>query len=212
MSASKANNNKQSEPVIGALAGKVSDPTDVARSEKALLNVSEGTLYFPVLQNDIEIGGIFIGAGQVLIDAIIDTSRGAIGKSYEFVWNGSLLLLTNDAKWSPPAVEPVKHKDLKVFLLDSSEEAQARAKEIFYRFYNENRDFVSDTFISRNRGWIATILDKQRGKSGIVASDDRLVMKLGDLKVVISGNKLIQKEGRKKIVIAGRAGHVLRIG
>ncbi|MFW9832294.1 MAG: hypothetical protein ACFFD8_11025, partial [Candidatus Thorarchaeota archaeon] len=159
-------NSQKSEPFVGALAGKVTEPTDISRSEKALLSVNEGSLYFPIFFHNEEIGGVFIGAGQVLIDAIIETNRGAIGKSHEFFWNGSLLLLTVDGKWSPPSINPVSHKDLSVFQIASVDEAQKRAQEIFLRFRNNNRDWVTDTFIQRHNGWIATILDVNRGNCG----------------------------------------------
>ena len=117
--------------VLGALAGKVVDPTDIARTEKALINVNNGTLYFPVLYKGVEIVGIFLGTGQVLVDAIVNTKRGALGKSHEFLWNGSLLLFTEDGKWSPPSVATVKDKELKAFHLESPENALKRAQQIF---------------------------------------------------------------------------------
>lgn len=212
MSSSFSNETHKAGLILASLAGKVVEPTDIARSDKALLCVNEGSLYFPVLYNNQEVGGIFIGAGQVLVDAIIETNRGAFGKSHEFLWNGSLLLITEDGKWNPPIVSPATREDLQIFLLDSAEEAQRNAQEIFWRFRYNNRHWTIDTFIQRHRGWIATILDKQRGKCGIIASDDRLVVKLDKLKVVISGNKLVQTEGRKKVVIAGRGGPVIRFG
>ncbi len=212
MSSSDSNETHKGGLILAALAGKVAEPTDIARSDKALLCVNEGSLYFPILYNAQEVGGIFIGTGQVLIDAIIETNRGAFGKSHEFLWNGSLLLLTEDGQWNPPIVNPPSQNDLQAFLLDSIEEAQRRAQEIFYRFRYSNQHWAIDTFIQRHRGWVATILDKQRGKCGIIASNDRLVVKLAKLKVVISGNKLVQTEGRKKVVIAGQRGPVIRFG
>ena len=129
MTTKTTNNHRDSFPVVGALAGKVAEPTDISRSEKALLSINEGSLYFPIFYHNEEIGGIFIGTGQALFDAIIDTKRGAIGKSHEFLWNGSLLLLTVDGKWSPPSVQPIKEKDLETFHIPSVEDAQLRAQE-----------------------------------------------------------------------------------
>jgi hypothetical protein len=198
--------------VLGALAGRVTNPTDIARSEKALLGVNEGTLYFPIFYQNHEVGGIFIGYGQMIADAIVETTRGALGKSYEFFWNGSLLLISEDGEWSPPSTGPVRKGDLNEFLLSSEEEAQERAQSIFERFVHHNRSWITGTFIRRNRGWIATILDTQRGKCHIIASDDRFVLKIGQLRVVLTGNKLVHKEGRKKVLVAGRGGPIIRFG
>lgn len=212
MSSSFSMNYRNQELVLGAMAGKVKQPSDLAQSEKALLSVNEGTLYFPIFHRNIEVGGIFIGQGQVIVDAIIETKRGAIGQSRDFLWNGSLLMLSEDGKWSPPETTPVKDKHLKAFLLESVDEAQERAQGIFDRFFEQNRNWFDETFIQRQRGWVAQIFDRQRGKCNIIASDNRLVVKIADWKVVLSGNKLIEKDGHKKVIVAGRGGPVIRLG
>ncbi|MFX1539971.1 MAG: hypothetical protein ACFFBX_04255 [Promethearchaeota archaeon] len=212
MSSSSTWGYRTKDLVLGALAGKVTQPSDIAQSEKALLSVNEGSLYFPIFFQNTEVGGVFIGFGQAIIDAIVDTKRGALGQSHEFLWNGSLLLLSEDGDWKPPITSPVKEKDVKVFLLSSLEEAQERAQMIFDRFLNYNRNWCSDTFIQRHRGWLATILDRQRGKCSIITSDNRLVVKMGELKVIIHGNNFVKTEGRKKVVVAGRGGPLIRFG
>ena len=205
-------NYRNKDLVLGALAGKVKQPTDLAHSEKALLSVNGGSLYFPIFHRNIEVGGIFIGLGQVIVDAIVETKRGAIGQSREFLWNGSLLILSEDGNWSPPETTPVKEKHLKAYLLESVDEAQERAQGIFNRFFEQNRDWFEETFIQRRRGWVAQIFDRQRGKCSLIASDNRLVVSIADWKVVLSGNKLVEKHGRKKVVVVGRGGPVIRLG
>jgi hypothetical protein len=212
MSSSSTWGYRNQELVLGALAGKVVHPTDIAQSEKALLSVNEGTLYFPIFYQQKEVGGVFIGFGQAIIDAIAETRQGAVGQSHSFYWNGSLLLLSEDGEWTPPTTSHPKEKDLKQFHLESADDAYERAQEIFDRFFVNNRNWFTDTFIQRRRGWVATILDTQYGKCGIIASENRLVFKKGDLKIVLSGNKLVQLEGRKKVFIAGRAGKIVRFG
>jgi hypothetical protein len=212
MSSSSPWSHQKQELVLGALAGKVTHPADVAHSDKALLSVNEASLYFPLFYQTREVGGVFIGSGQAIIDAIAETLRGAVGQSYEFHWNGSLLLFSEDGDWTPPTTSPANERDIKVFLLESAEEAYHRAQEIFNRFFTQHRNWFTDTFIQRNHGWIATILDTQYGKCGIIASEDRLIFKKGDLKVVLSGSKLVQTEGHKKVFVAGRAGKIVRFG
>lgn len=205
-------NYRNKDLVLGALAGRVKQPTDLAQSEKALLSVNEGSLYFPIFHRNIEVGGIFIGLGQVIVDAIVETKRGAIGQSREFLWNGSLFILSEDGYWSPPETTPVKDKHLKEYLLESVDEAQERAQGIYDRFFEQNRNWLYETFIQRHRGWIAQIFDRQHGKCSFIASDDRLVVTIADWKVVLSGNKLVEKHGRKKVVVAGRGGTIIRLG
>lgn len=212
MSSSFSHSYRNKSLVLGALAGRVTEPTDIARTEKALINVNAGSLYFPILYEGVEIGSICIGTGQVIVDAIVETKRGAIGQSHEFLWNGSLIILTEDGKWSPPSVASIKEKELKTFHLESTEEAHQQAQQILDQFMNRNTCWFTDTFIQKHKGWIVTIYDEEHGKCGIIASEDRLVFKMGETKIIIHGNKLVESIGRRKVLVAGPHGRIVRFG
>jgi len=196
---------------LGALAGKVAEPCEVARSEKALVEVDAETLYFPILRAGIEIGGVFFGSGHYVIDAIVETREGAIGQSREASWAGSLLLLSETDEWSPPGVVPTSDKDLRRQYLESNEDAFDRAWQVLTRFADGDRPRLVCFTVLGRRGWKATILDKKNGKTSIVACEDRVVVADAKTSLVIRGNHLIKTEGRHKVLIAGDHGAAIRI-
>ncbi|MFX1362546.1 MAG: hypothetical protein ACFE7A_03750 [Promethearchaeota archaeon] len=197
--------------VLGDLTGKVSNDSKIAQSEKALVNVESGALYFPVLLDETIAGGIFLGSGHFIVDAIIETGAGAVGKSEEHKWDGNLLLLDQGGMWSAPNTEPFKHTDLKIHNLESAEKARERAQKVLNRFSFEGRSWASDFFESKKEGWIVNIIDKENKESRLVAKRDRLVMTHEGIKLVIKGNKLVRK-GNKKILVVGEEGNIVRVG
>ncbi|MFX1562591.1 MAG: hypothetical protein ACFFDP_04715 [Promethearchaeota archaeon] len=212
MSSSSSKRKHEGDLVLGALAGKVDATAEIARTEKALVQVDSGTLYFPVIRAGVEVGGVFFGSGQVIIDAIVETRRGAIGQSKELVWDGSLFLLSTSAEWVPPSILPVGDKELRSHNLDSKEAAEERAQQLFARYLDEGNSWVDDVFVLRRKGWCIIILDKNEGKTRILASRDRIVLNRSDASLIIKGNHMVETEGKSKVIVSGRRGYVFRIG
>lgn len=196
--------------VLGALAGKVAEPSEIARSEKALVHVDAETLYFPVLRAGAEIGGVFFGSGHYIVDAIVETREGAVGQSQDASWGGSLLLLSEAGEWAPPIVVQATEKDVRSQYLESNEDAFDRAWQILTRFA-DGRVPRFPCFSVRPGGWQATILDKRNGKTSIVACGDRVVVADAQTSLVIKGNHLIRTEGQHKVLIVGHRGAAIRI-
>jgi len=70
MGEDKSHIRMKNELALGDLTGKVSKDSNIAQSEKALVNVDSGTLYFPVLLDETAVGGIFLGSGQFIVEAV----------------------------------------------------------------------------------------------------------------------------------------------
>jgi hypothetical protein len=197
--------------VLGALAGKVAESSEIARSEKALVQVDAETLYFPVLRVGVEVGGVFFGTGRYIVDAIVETREGAVGQSQDASWNGSLLLLSAAGEWSPPTVDAASEKDVRRQYLESPEDAFDRAREILRRFANQQFPRFACVSTHQSSGWKATILDKRVGKASIVANGDRVVVANAKVSLVIKGNHLVKTQGRHKVLVVGHRGTAIRI-
>ncbi|MFX1485752.1 MAG: hypothetical protein ACFFBS_01365 [Promethearchaeota archaeon] len=211
MDESKSRKRAKNELVLGDLSGKVSKDSNITQSERALVNVGSGTLYFPLLLDGISVGGVFLGFGYFIVDAIVETKQGAIGQSEEHKWDGSLLLLDQGRDWSAPSTEPAEDTDLRSRYLESAEEAKERAWQIFDRFMRKSEDWSSDFLDSKEKGWLANIIDNEGRESHLMAKRDRLVMIHEGTKLVIKGNKLVRKEPEKTLVVS-RRGRIIRIG
>ncbi len=196
--------------VLGTLAGQVTKIWELARSEKALIQIDPGTIYFPIFSQGKEVGGVFIGSGYYLVDFVAETKRGAVGRSYEYSWNGSLLLLSLDGDWSPPQVSNIGKGDLKRLYIESEGEANWRAQQILERFGNTSEEGMRYK-PGHRRGWLATILDIHSGKTLLVSVEDKLVMKREDTTLAIHGEQLVKTQGHRKVLVVGKRG-TIRIG
>jgi hypothetical protein len=193
--------------VLGTLAGQVTKIWELARTEKALIQIDPGTLYFPIFSQGKEVGGVFIGSGYYLVDFIAETRRGAVGKSHEYSWNGSLLLLALDGEWSPPHVSKLGKGDLKRLYIESEGEANWRAQQILERFGN-SRDEGIHFRPGHRRGWIATILDIHQGKTHLISVEDKVVMTRQDTTLAIHGEQLVKTQGHRKVLVVGKRGTI----
>ncbi len=197
----------QGRLVLGTLAGQVTKIWELARSEKALIQIDPGTIYFPIFSQGKEVGGVFIGSGYYLVDFIAETRRGAVGKSYEYSWNGSLLLLSLDGEWSPPQVTKVSKGDLKRLYIESEGEANWRAQQILERFGNTSKEGIRFK-PGQRRGWLATILDIHQGKTLLVSVEDNLVMTREGTTLAIHGEQLVKTQGHRKVLVVGKRGTI----
>ncbi len=74
---------------------KARGDTKLWQSEKGIVEISEDTLAIPIRIEDQHRGFVFHGKGRLLLDTIVDTERGAIGKPVEKELDNSFLMLGN---------------------------------------------------------------------------------------------------------------------
>lgn len=65
---------------LGAQPRKLARDLTLLQNEKCIVKVSAGGLAVPILVDNVERGQVFTGKGQLTLDAIVETSRGAVGK------------------------------------------------------------------------------------------------------------------------------------
>lgn len=81
---------------LGKQPSKLSKDLTLLQNEKCLITVRGGTLALPILVEGNPRGYFFIGMGQFILDAIIDTPKGAIGKSLFADLNRPFLMFSAD--------------------------------------------------------------------------------------------------------------------
>ena len=65
---------------LGATISKISEDTSLWKSEKGVVKIQKNTLAIPITLEDEEKGYIFHGHGKLLLDTIVETEKGAIGR------------------------------------------------------------------------------------------------------------------------------------
>jgi len=65
---------------LGNQPQKLTQDTTLLQNQKCIIKATAGTLTLPILIDNTTKGHLFIGKGEFTLDAIIETTRGAIGK------------------------------------------------------------------------------------------------------------------------------------
>lgn len=194
---------------------KTTEDTTLLKTERCIVTASKSTLALPLTIND-KIPGLFMhGTGRLIIDAIIETSKGAIGKSIEKTLTEPFIMLGNIekvkdkmAKADTASLGVMGYKNLEAFRGKAEEVCKRilnrringihidrRPASIFF-FVNDENSY--DTLISKNTRKLVYVT---RGKV-YVFSDDKSLMtgpeevflaKHGKTVIIANGNILIEK-------------------
>jgi len=65
---------------LGNQPQKLTQDTTLLQNQKCIIKATAGTLTLPILVDNTTKGHFFVGKGEFTLDAIVETSRGAIGK------------------------------------------------------------------------------------------------------------------------------------
>lgn len=72
---------------------KVTKEVRLLQTERGIVELGENALAIPIILNEKPRGYIFHGQGKLLIDAIVETKEGAIGKPIDRELNEPFLML-----------------------------------------------------------------------------------------------------------------------
>jgi len=78
---------------LGNSISKVTEAITLWQTERGIIEISKDTLAVPIKLGDQRKGYVFHGQGKLLIDAIVETEEGAVGKSVEKELNEPFLVL-----------------------------------------------------------------------------------------------------------------------
>ena len=80
---------------LGNIISKASEAMTLWQTEKGIIEIGKNTLAIPIKLRDKERGYVFHGNGKLLLDTIVETEEGAIGKPVEKELNDPFLMLGN---------------------------------------------------------------------------------------------------------------------
>ncbi len=177
---------------------KLLEDLTLFKNERCIVNAFKGTLALPMKFNEETLGYIFHGKGKLLIDSIIETSRGAVGKPTERDLKEPFLML-GDAKEISNNIDFADASDLAKLGYESTQCFIERVDEASQRFLG--RKF-------RNRCWNLNIknsclfafMDEKNGYDTLISKRDKLFYSSDEGMYVFKGNKGILKRHGEVIV------------
>jgi len=176
---------------------RASEEIRLWHTEKGLVEISKNTLAVSVRLNEKRKGYVFHGQGKLLIDAIVETQEGAIGKSIEKELIEPFLLLGDTERIQKDLVE-TSESDFEKMGYKSRQGFVDKAEDLCERFFRGRVHSHED--FDEPHGLIFAFQNENSKFDILVASSSKLVYKATDVVFVSNENKVVLKSPGEVVV------------
>ena len=170
---------------------KVTEATTLWQTEKGIIEISKNTLAIPLKLDDQRKGYVFHGQGKLLIDAIVETDDGAVGKSVEKELDKTFLML-GETQEIGQYLTTASEEDFIKMGYESQQEFIAKAEDLFNRFFEKGR-MNSHQYFSDDHGFIFAFQNQTDKLDILVSKGSKLVYNTVDLVFVSNENRVVLK-------------------
>lgn len=176
---------------LGKTVFKSNQALRLWEAEKGFVEIEEGTLAVPIMLENTSKGYIFHGKGKMVLDAIVETEEGAVGKSVEIELKDLFLMLGDTEKLGEHFVT-VDDKDFAGLNYECKEAFLTRAEDLFDRFF-EGRSTCCHGHWNRSRGFVFAFENDTEKLDLLVADGSSLVYTAKDVTFVSNrGNDVLK--------------------
>jgi len=180
---------------IGDSILKTTGPLKLWQGEKGLVEVSEGSLAVPILVGEQLRGYVFHGAGKLVLDAIVETDAGAVGKPVDKELSKPFLMLGNGGELSE-SLGSATEEDLRKKGYESLGEFTENAQRLLDRF--RGRRFVGCGSLG---GSIFLFQSESEKPDLLLLNGSRLVYRSSGTTFALSGRRIVLK-GPDRVAVA----------
>lgn len=191
---------------IGENPLKTVENVNLLKTDRCVINVSKDSLAVPIIVDGKTRGYFFHGAGELLIDTIIETSRGAVGEPTEKSLTEPFIMV-GGTKEVESMMEPADASDLSKQGYENREGFLEEAEEICRHVFG--RRFHCGNFDDAHAS-LFLFKTKQGGEDVLVSKGDKLVYKSEDGVCVFKGEKGVLKRPGE-IVVAKKGKTVIKL-
>ncbi len=175
---------------LGNAVSKATEAMTLWKTEKGIIETSNDTLAIPIKLDDEEKGYVLHGNGKLLLDAIVETEEGAIGKPVEKELNEPFIMLGNTKEIREHLTE-ASEEDFAKMGYENQQELIDKAEDLCDRFFrgriHSHRRFDGD------QGLVFAFPNEDNGLDILVAKGSKLVYKARDIMFVSNKDKVVLK-------------------
>ncbi len=162
------------------------------KGEKGIVEVDENVPVIPVTLDDNICGYVFGGKGKLVVDTIVETTKGAIGEPVEREINHPFSVIgdTTDIRQSLKQLPPEKFNDLEML---TKEELREKAENLLNRLFSNHSVDRKRSSFNEVSGLIFAFPNEEGNLDLLICKDHKLVFTSTDRVFVSKGNKEILK-------------------
>jgi len=185
---------------LGSVVSKTSEAMTLWQTEKGVIETSKNILVIPIKLDDKERGYIFHGNGKLLLDTIVETEEGAIGKPVEKELNEPFLML-GDTEEMQKHLTTASEEDLAKMGYQNQQEFVDRAEDLCDQFFKK-RGVHNHQCFDEHRGFIFAFQNEISKLDVLVAKGLKLVYKAMDMVFVSNENKVVLKSPNEVVCLS----------
>jgi len=179
---------------------KTTEPISLWQTEKGTVEIGKNTLAIPIKLDDQQKGYVFHGNGKLLLDTIVETREGAVGKPVENELNGIFLMLGN-AEEIQQHLSSAAKEDLKKMGYESEQGFIDKAEDLLDNF--GKKGIHGHQCCGNNHGIIFAFPNEKGKLDVLVAKGSKLVYKAINQTFVSNDDKVVLKTPSEVIVSGG---------
>ena len=177
---------------------KTTETMTLWRTEKGTVEIGKNTLAIPIKLNDQRKGYIFHGHGKLLLDTIVETQEGAVGKPVESELNESFLML-GETEEIQQHLSTATKEDLTKMGYESEKGFIDKAKNLSDQFFGKMR-MHNHQCCGNNYGVIFAFPNEAGKLDILIANGSKLVYKAMNQVFVSNDGKVVLKTPTEVIV------------
>ncbi len=185
---------------------KTTDLLKLWKSEKGLIEVDKGALAVGIKLDDELKGYVFHGHGRLVLDTIVETKDGAIGKPVEKEITEPLLMLGTTEE-TQRYLTTATVEDLTEKGYGNQKEFAADAEKLFDRFLGKGRIHTGGCY-GESKGTVFAFAGKTHELEILVANGAKIVYKAPNMVFVADRNKVLMKRPDHTILMNDRGSFV----
>lgn len=186
---------------------KVTEDVTLWKNEKGIIEATKDTLATKVIVDDNPCGYVFHGKGNLLLDTIVETGKGAIGKSVERSLDEPFLML---GELDDQQLKDAEREDFTTLGYENQQQFTLKAEELLAQFFEKSTHEVKHSNSFNEDGVFIFVFPNEKGKLDILlAKDNKLVytstekvfVSKGEKTVLTSHGKVIASKSGKSVII-----------
>jgi hypothetical protein len=123
---------------LGETILKATEPLRLLETERGIVEIEGKTLAIPVMLNGSLEGYVYHGRGKLVLDTVVETEQGAVGRPVEKGISQSFLMLGNTGRVHQ-RLSPASQEDLSGVSYTKQEEFISSAENLLNKFSREGK-------------------------------------------------------------------------
>ncbi len=171
---------------------KTNDEMTLWKTEKGIVKIAKDTLAVPITEDEKTRGFVFHGKGTFILDTIVETEEGAIGRPIERELDKPFIVLGNPEEILRN-LNIVDKEDLLRIGYNNQQNFIAKAENLLAQFFGKKRGKLHEHNCCSGHGIIFAFLNEVDKLDILLAKETKLVYKNAEMAFVSNREKTILK-------------------